>query len=174
MFSLTFALFVILQPAIAQQQSWVVERGRVGPVSIGAEADSIYSTFRERAKLIDLKLEGHLSPALEIKLFGAQLTASLIAEIGPANDRLVVTRIHIMDPALRTKEGIGVGSTLEELRSRYRIDWVRSGEGGLFARVEELAASFQLDTSGPMKLWSIRDPQQVPATVRIMSIMLTR
>ena len=174
MFSLALALFVALLPASPQQQSWVVERARVGPVSIGAEADAIYSTFRERAKLIDLKLEGHLSPALEIKQFGSQLAASLVAEIAPANNRLVVTRINVLDPSLRTKEGIGIGSTFEELRSRYRIDWVGSGEGRVFARVEELAASFQLDTSGPVKLWSIRDPQQVPVTVRIVSIMLTK
>jgi hypothetical protein len=174
MFSLALALFVALQPASPPQQSWVVERARVGPVSIGAAADSIYSTFRDRARLIDLKLEGHLSPALEIKLFGSQLAASLVAEIGPASDRLVVTRIHVLDPTLRTKDGIGVGSTFEELRSRYRIDWVGSGEGSVFARVQELGASFQLDTSGPVNLSSIRDPQQVPATVRIVSIMLNR
>jgi hypothetical protein len=70
----------------------VVERSRVGPVSIGAAAESIYREFGDRARLIDLKLEGMLSPALELKLFGSQPVASLIAEIGPADNRLVVTR----------------------------------------------------------------------------------
>jgi hypothetical protein len=51
---------------------------------------------------------------------------------------------------------------------------VGSGEGSAFARVEKLANSFQLDTSGPVALWSIRDPEQVPADVRIVSLMLTR
>lgn len=98
----------------------------------------------------------------------------MIAEVGPANNQLVVTRIHVIDPGLRTRDGIGVGSTFGELRSRYRIDWVGSGEGSVIARVEELAISFQLDTSGPTELWTIRDPAQVPAGVRIVSMMLTR
>ena len=77
-------LFVILQAAAPQQETLVVERGRAGSVAIGATADSVYSEFRERAKLVDLRLEGHLSPALELKRFGAQLVPSIIAEIGPS------------------------------------------------------------------------------------------
>jgi hypothetical protein len=162
------------QPALSPQQSFVVERARVGPVSIGGTADSIYREFGDRARLIDLKLEGHLSPAIEIKLFESQLVASIIAEIGPANNQLVVTRIHVVDPSLRTRDGIGVGSTYGELRSRHQVDWVGSGEGKVFARVEKLAISVELDASGPMALSSIRDPEKVPAGVRIVSLMLTR
>jgi hypothetical protein len=88
------AILVALQPVSAPQDALVVERLRIGPVSIGASAEEIYRAFRDRARLIDLKLEGHLSPALEIKLFGSQLVASLVAEIGPADNKLVVTRIH--------------------------------------------------------------------------------
>ena len=142
------ALFVALQQAPPPLQSSVVERGRAGPVVIGATAESVYGEFRGRAKLIDLQLEGHLSPALELRRFGAQLIVSIIAEIGAANNSLIVTRIHVLDPSLRTKAGIGVGSTYAELRSAYRTTWVGSGEGSFFARVEEPAISFQLDTSG--------------------------
>ena len=174
MLSMLLAAFWAVHPVLLMQDSLVVERARVGPVSIGAAADSICSEFRDRARLIDLKLEGHLTPALEIKLFGSQLVGSIVAEIAPANSRLVVTRIHVIDPSLRTKEGIGVGSTYQELRSRYKVDWVGSGEGSFFARVEGLAISFQLDTSGPVALWSIRDPDRIPNGTRIVSMMLTR
>jgi hypothetical protein len=168
------ALLLAMQSALSSQQSFVVERARVGPVSIDADADSIYNEFRDRARLIDLRLEGHLSPALEIRLFGSQLAPSIIAEIAPAGNRLVVSRIHVIDPSLRTADGIGVGSTYGELRSRYRVDWVGSGEGAVYARVEQLAISFRLDTSGPAPLSSIRDPERVPVDVRIVSLMLTR
>lgn len=174
MLSPLIALVLALQAASPEPQTFVVQWGSVGPVVIGAPAEAVYTEFRDRARLVDLQLEGHLSPALELKRFGAQLIASMIAEIWPADNQLVVTRIHVLDPSLRTKEGIGVGSTYGELRSTYRIDWVGSGEGNFFARVEQLAISFQLDTSGPVSLWSIRDPERVPDSVRIVSMMLTR
>jgi hypothetical protein len=69
------------------------------------------------------------------------LIAVLIAEIRPSRDTLVVTRIHVLDPRLRTKDGIGVGSTYSDLRSRYTIDWVGSGEGDFFARSSGLGSA---------------------------------
>ena len=163
-------LFVLL----AAQNLPLVERARVGQVSIGASAEAIAREFGDRVRLIDLNLEGHLSPALEIKLFGTQGAASLIAEIWPSNNQLVVSRIRVFDPRLRTKEGIGVGSTYADLRSRYSIDWVASGEGDFFARVEPLGISFMLDMSGEQKARTGRNAALVPGEVRVVGMLLTR
>ena len=170
--AIAFAMVTVLLAPV--QQPMVVERARVGPISIGATAQAVYDKFGDRVRLIDLKLEGMFSPALEVRLFGSQLVPSVVAELGAVNSQLVVTRIHVVDPSLRTKDGLGVGSTYEELRSRHAVTWVASGEGAFFARVEALGMSFQLDTSGPKRLWDIRDPNQVPRDVRIVGIMLTR
>ena len=168
------AIVLVLHQAPPDHARVVVERSRVGPVSIGAAADAVYREFGDRARLVDLKLEGNLSPALELKLYRAQLTASLIVELSAAGNQLVVWRINVIDPALRTADGIGVGSTYGELRSKYTVDWIGSGEGNVFARVEALGISFQLDTSGPMRLSSVRDPSKVPTDIRIVSMLLTR
>lgn len=165
---------VTLQLATSAEPPFVVERSRVGPVAIGATAQSLYEAFRDRARLVDLKLEGMLSPALELRLYGARLAPSIIAEISPVGGQQVVTRIHVFDPSLRTKEGIGVGSTYGELRARYAVDWVAWGESSFIARVESQGMSFELDPYGPQPLWSIRDQDKVPNDVRIVSIMLTR
>jgi hypothetical protein len=157
-----------------QQDTLVVERGRVGTVAIGASAETLYQEFGDRARLIDLKLEGQLSPAIEIKLSGAQIGASLIAEILPSNNRLVVSRINVLDARLRTKQGIGIGSTYADLRSVYSIDRVGSGEGQFFARVDALGMSFQLDLSGLPGTQVTRDPARVPNEARIVGILLTR
>ena len=162
------------QSAVATQRPFVLERSRVGPVAIGASAQSVYEAFRGRAKLVDLQLEGDLSPALELRLVSAQMAPSLVAEIGAAGNMLVVNRIHVLDRSLRTKEGIGVGSSFGELRGQYTVAWISMGEGSLGARVESLGMTFELDASGRPALFSIRDPAQMPADVRIASIMLTR
>ena len=80
----------------------------------------------------------------------------------------------LIDPRLRTRDGIGIGSTYGELRSKYKVDSIGSGEGNFIARVEALGISFELDTSGPTPLWRIRDPQAVPAGVRIVGMLLTQ
>jgi hypothetical protein len=83
-----------------------------------------------------------------------------------------VTRIRVLDPRLRTKDGIGIGSTYGELRSRYTIDTVGNGEGGFFARVEPLGISF--DLRGRQDLRGIRDPAGVPDDARVVGMLLTR
>ena len=166
-----FPLLIALLTPLSAQDLPIVERGRVGLVVIGADAETVYREFGDRARLVDLALEGSLSPALEIKLFGSQFSASVIAEILPSNNRLVVSRINVLDPRLRTKEGIGIGSVYRDLRSHYSIDWVGSGEGGFFARVEPLGISFALDVRDPH---NIRDPERVPDDTRVIGMLLTR
>ena len=102
------------------------------------------------------------------------MATPLVAEIQPSGTKLVVTRIHVLDPAVRTKQGIGVGSTYGDLRAAYRVDWVGSGEGRFFARVEELAISVELDMSAQPPPWTIRDPDRIAVGVRIVQMMLTR
>src|SRR5688572_33136774 len=92
------AIVLVLHQALPEHSRVVVERSRVGPVSIGATADAVYREFRDRARLVDLKLEGHLTPALELKFYGLQLSASLLAELSPAGNELVVSRITVIDP----------------------------------------------------------------------------
>lgn len=168
------ALAIAWQAAAPSQSTPVVERSRVGSVAIGATADSVYQEFRDRARLVDLKLEGHLSPALELRLGTLQVVPSIVAEISPVENRLVVTRIRVIDPSIRTRDGIGVGSTYGELRSKYRVDGVGSGEGSFIARVESLGISFELDSSGSTPLWRVRDPAAVPPGVRVVGMMLTK
>ena len=71
--------------------------------------------------------------------------------------------------------GVGVGSTVAELRAAYHLAWVASGEGSVYMRVEELRASFDLDRrgSGGPQLAVIRDPAAVPGSVKITGVLLT-
>ena len=153
-----------------------IERHRLGPIVIGADAQRVYEAFAGRRELVDLGYEGMLSPALLLRFDGLTQRDGVVAELVPGSRSLTVWRIEIRDPAFRSVKGIGVGSSIGQLRSAYRLDSVVSGEGNVAIRVEELSASFKLDQTGPggSELWRIRDPALVPDSVKITSVLLTR
>jgi len=153
-----------------------IEHHRFGPVVIGAAAQRIYEAFPNRRELVDLGYEGMLSPALLLRFVGTIQRDGIVAELVPGQSGLTVWRIEIRDPAFRSAKDIGVGSTVGQLRSAYRLDSVLSGEGNVFIRVEELSASFKLDQTGHggSELWQIRDPARVPDAVKITAVLLTR
>lgn len=148
---------------------------QVGPVAIGASAQSIYDAFRGRVRLKDLALEGQLSPALELSFPETGLAGGVVAELIPRDNALVVWRIAVTNPKVRTEKAIGVGSTVAQLRAAHRITGVGTGEGQ-FVMVADLGASFELDTSGPggYRLWEIRDPTKVPGDVKIIKVLVLR
>ena len=160
--------------AVPGQSSVIIRQHQVGPVLIGAPAQSVYAAFRGRSRLVDLALEGHLTPALELSFPETHVSGGVVAELVPRDNDLVVWRIAVTNPHVRTEKGLGVGSSVAQLRSAYRATSVGSGEGRVFVVVEELAASFELDTSGPGgdALWKIRDPQRIPGDVKITSVLI--
>lgn len=162
--------------APVSQDRVVIGQRQVGPVAIGASTQSIYKTFRGRCRLIDLALEGHLSPALELSFPETRIEGGVVAELVARDNDLVVWRIAVTNPNVRTEKGIGVGSTVGQLRSAYRLTSVGTGEGRVFIVAEEFGASFELDRSRPGgdRLWQLRDPGKVPGDVKIVSVLLLR
>jgi hypothetical protein len=143
--SVAFASGGELQTA-PQTTSFLLESGKAGPFEIGATVDEIYRLVgRDHVRLVDLFTEGMFNPALEIQLPGANAEPKIIVQIRewPCSD-FSAWGILIRDRRFRTREGIGIGSTLNEMRRHYQVK-VMPGEGSYVAFVPSLDLSFELD-----------------------------
>jgi hypothetical protein len=154
---------------------FILSRGKAGPVNTGMTIDELLgSVGRNNTKLVDEQSEGMFSPAIEVYLGQAQRTkASLVAEIVPQGAAFVVGQITVFDPRFRTVKGIGVGSTLGEIRRNYRVNWIGFGEGPLFARVDQIGMSFALDYAKPPAKWyKTHDQNLIPDRAKVEWILL--
>jgi hypothetical protein len=150
-----------------------IEPHRLGKIAIGASAEDVYEAFaRAERRLVDLEHEGHLSPALELTLPGATKKFSVVAELG-CRQGLVVSRIFIRDPAFRTAEGIGAGSTVAELRKAYTLGDFSTAEGGASVVVNALSATFELDQTGS-DFSRVRSSSDLPGSTKIVGVLLWR
>jgi hypothetical protein len=85
-----------------------------------------------------------------------------------------ISGISIYSPQYKTPEGIGVGSTFGDLKSKYTIDFISTeGESGLEVQVKSLKIFFILDNSKlPKEWWETMDTNKIPDSVTIEEIIL--
>jgi len=134
-----FFLFGSALPA--QSAEWQLTPTRAGKIILGMTIDSLHDAVgRENVRLVDLMLEGQFSPALQVYQPFQPGSPLAIAEIvGTCGFR--VSRISAVSPLLRTADGLGVGSTIGEVRKRYPAARIGRGEGSVLI-VEPLQMSF--------------------------------
>lgn len=128
----------------ATAQTPLILRGAVGEVSLGASESALLARYGERISETTVAREGR-ERALLLRLDGG---GSLILELDESQ-RVWAIRVH--DPSVRTRDGIGVGSTLAEVRRAYPSAEfsVSDREGGyLSAFVPALNGFFSFERAG--------------------------
>lgn len=143
-------------------------RDRIGPIRLGMSTAALRQAVSS-ARDTTWRQEGRARRGLWVPL-GSDGRALAVLE-GDS-----VGRIEVRDPVFRTRERLGVGSELEELRSAYGSACAEAVEGVVVARFANAPGiSFALDAPVPANATQLRDrPDQVPGTARVTRWWLSR
>lgn len=150
------------------QASYRVARGQAGPIRIGMDINELKKALPGQLKETVLHYEGDQYKAYQIGKFE---TGVLVEE--KCQPACQVWRIQVRDPAYRTGEGMGVGSTLGEVKKHYPISFLGPGETEIVAVSKEKKITFLLDVSGlPEKQVPRLNLGNTPDSVKVLGMLI--
>lgn len=151
--SATFLSYLVIacaQTAGPVDPAFLLDRDKAGPFQAGMPVDSLYQLVgRSNVDLVAAFPEGMFQLVLNVKLPGFDKGPALTASIRewPCNVPGLWS-ISILDPRFRTVNGLGVGSTLGDLKRLYGTNLQVSGaEGCECVFIKEIGLGFALEPS---------------------------
>lgn len=143
------------------------QRDRLGAARLGMSAAALRQAVAG-ARDTSWMQEGSQERGTVFPLQGGRSLAVLSGD--------TVVRIEVRDTVVRTREGLGVGSRLEELRAAYGRACAGTGEGTLVVWFPSAPGiSFALDAPLPGQPEQIlRNPDRIPGTARVTRWWLRR
>src|SRR5437867_4952585 len=101
--------------------SFMLARGRAGPFRLDMPVEQVYDLVgRDRIRLAASFRGAEFLPALEIQLAGFTAGPALTAAIREWPCGFALWTIWVHDPRFRAANGLGVGSTLGDVKRFYR------------------------------------------------------
>jgi TonB family protein len=140
----------LLPDADVRRQPFLIAPGRVGLLQVGMTVDKLLQLIPPaQTSLIDMRFEGHFTPAIAVRLDAFSPQPSLIAAyrqlLAGGVEEWRVAAIEIMDPRFRTADGLGVGSTIAEIRAMHPNMEPTLGRAGPLVSMHDRAMWFWLD-----------------------------
>jgi hypothetical protein len=154
--------------------SFLLTTGRAGSFELGMTVDELIAQVgREHVRLVAKFPEGMFQPELEVDLPGFAKGPALVTPIRewPCG-QFALWGIAVHDPRFRTVDGLGVGSTLRDLRRHYPAVNVTNidADGGPSVVITELGLTFAMerlavytDASRVESVWVFPQPVAVRA-----------
>jgi len=140
---------IVAQGTQAPSKSpFVLEPGSAGRFEIGMTADEVFTVAgRENVRAVTSHRGAESRPALEIRISGFTAAAALTVPLDRNCGPLAVWGIEVHDPRFRTSNGLGVGSTLGEVRRLYRSANVVGidTDDGAHVTISDLGLWFELN-----------------------------
>jgi hypothetical protein len=167
----------VLAASTASTDDFLLERHRAGRIIVGMPEAAIYQIYSPKiTKKVDLQLEGTPTPAVQVFLTKDQSTPSLVILLD--DPQTGVYSIDVRDSRFKTRDGIGVGSSLGQLRKTKTKLFITDGEGAIVAVAEDLGMSFflLLDGQAEKAYYATRrryvghDNPSIPDAARITSV----
>src|SRR3990167_1458366 len=145
-----------------------ISNGRLGSIKVGESISSIYKVFnKDMTRKTDLLLEGDPSPAIEVFLSKKEKNERSPALVFEEHPEGKIWRINVLTNKFKTKDGLGIGSRLGDLKKFYKGKIV-TGEGNIVFVSSSTAQSFLLNYDELKYLKS----KKVPNSVKVKSILI--
>lgn len=162
---MTFLSILFLGPDI-------IDSGSIGEIKIGMTINDFLkiSNAKEIVKKEKIQLEGD-----SYDIYNIYRNNKIVYAVEPNCEKeCKVWRIWIYGKVFKTKEGIGVGNTLADLKKKYLIKELSTeGEGRVAIFVKEVNITFFLDSSKiPENWWSNQSVNTLSENLEITSIII--
>lgn len=161
--------------AWAADEQFTVTPNGAGKIKIANNMDSLYEFYsKDLTTAIDLKKEGRPTPAIKI-YSSIEYKKKDIPDLIVTEYQGKISSISIMDSRFVTTSGFKVGSTLSEIRKKYKLD-LSMAEGTLSAIAKNEGFTFVLEDSDFWQKISLNAGKKldsmVPGSARVSEIYI--
>ncbi|WP_192823540.1 hypothetical protein [Rufibacter sp. LB8] len=149
-----------------------LHKGQAGAVTIGMTIDKVRELYGlNKVQEIQLSQEGMTTTAYE--LLGERRRPDLRLEQECTGTACKVSRITVLNPAFKTPEGVGIGSTFGTVKEAFQVSSVGIGEDNFVAIVKNQNMSFILDMSAiPSSRWTKLKVKDIPPATPVIGILI--
>ncbi|WP_299892342.1 hypothetical protein [uncultured Lacinutrix sp.] len=130
--------------------SGIIGNDSVDSVKIGMD---ISKFLESKSGIYEVKEETISLEGDDYSIFNVYENTELIYAVEPEETVKKVWRIWLYSKKFKTDLGIGVGNTLGDLKEKYTVEEISTGEGNVAVIVKEIEVSFLLDTSQIPREW---------------------